>query len=160
MTARDTAVRVTLTLSQRPLSLTANHPSRALNSTVPSGIPPNPFHPPSAKQVRMATPACEYSLDCQLLERMKFSGIKHRNLADLVSIVVSLKNKYGIGPHAAAADGYLIRNALTLSCLNGIHHAKQSHQHPARHSATTRLNHLAPAATKTAQFNVDTTLGG
>jgi hypothetical protein len=64
-------------------------------------------------------------LDCQLLEDVKFSGIEHRNLADLVSIVVSLKNKYGIGPHAAGANGYLIRNALTVNCLNGIHHAKQ-----------------------------------
>jgi hypothetical protein len=50
----------------------------------------------------MASPGREYSLDHHLLEHMKFSGIDRDNLNDLITIVVSLKNKYGIVPLAAA----------------------------------------------------------
>jgi len=46
----------------------------------------------------MATPAREYSLEYYLLEHMKYRGIDRENLADLVSIVVGLKNKFGITP--------------------------------------------------------------
>jgi hypothetical protein len=49
----------------------------------------------------MATPGRELSLDYHLLERLKYSGIDPQNLADLVAIAVSLKNKYGIVPFAA-----------------------------------------------------------
>ena len=65
----------------------------------------------------MATPGREYSLDHYLLERLKYSGIDPQNLADLVAIAVSLKNKYGIVPFAAAAQGQPIPNALTVSYL-------------------------------------------
>ena len=46
----------------------------------------------------MATPATLFSLEHHLLDRLKFSGVEKENLADLVSIVVSLRNKYGITP--------------------------------------------------------------
>ena len=65
----------------------------------------------------MATPGREYSLDHHLLERLKYSGIDPQNLADLLAIAVSLKNKYGIVPFAATAQGQPIPNALTVSYL-------------------------------------------
>ena len=65
----------------------------------------------------MATPGREYSLDHHLLERLKYSGIDPQNLADLVAIAVSLKNKYGVVPFAATAQGQPIPNALTVSYL-------------------------------------------
>ena len=61
----------------------------------------------------MATIAREFSLDYYLLDRMRFSGIEQENLNDLVSIVSSLKNKYGLVPFAAAATGQPTPNALT-----------------------------------------------
>jgi hypothetical protein len=108
----------------------------------------------------MATPAREYSLEHYLLEHMKYGGIDRENLADLVSIVVSLKNKYGITPFSAlphgtpVPDGLTVRyqiEATTLPKLINIIHD------------TPRLNVLTivprgiPAA---AQFEVRITLGG
>jgi hypothetical protein len=60
----------------------------------------------------MAAPAREMSLDHHLTERMKFSGIAPENLADMVSIIVSLKNKYGIVPFAANAQGQPVPDAI------------------------------------------------
>ena len=71
----------------------------------------------SEKEGRVATPGREYSLDHHLLECMKYSGIDPANLADLVAITVSLKNKYGIMPFAAAAQGHPVPNALALSYM-------------------------------------------
>src|SRR5882762_5467987 len=62
----------------------------------------------------MATPAREYSLEYYLLEYMKYGGIDRENLSDLVSIVASLKNKYGITPFAALPHGSPIPVGLTL----------------------------------------------
>jgi hypothetical protein len=62
----------------------------------------------------MSTPGREYSLDHHLLEHLKYCGIDRENLADLVSIVVSLKNKYGVVPFAVAAQGSPVANALTV----------------------------------------------
>ena len=61
----------------------------------------------------MATPARMFSLDHHLLERMRYSGIEKENLADLVSILVSLKNKYGIVPFNATAVGLPMPNAIS-----------------------------------------------
>ena len=108
----------------------------------------------------MATPGREYTLDHHLLERMKFSGIERGNLEDLVTIIVSLKNKYGIVPHAAAAHGYPIPNALTVSyvlaslTLNKIINIVLDI--PRLHS----LSIVPRGIPKTAQFDVDITLGG
>jgi hypothetical protein len=62
----------------------------------------------------MATTAREYSLDYYLLEKLRFSGLEKENLADLVNIVASLKNKYGITPHTTDAIGSPIPNGLRL----------------------------------------------
>ena len=94
------------------------------------------------------------------MERMKFSGIDRDNLADLVSIVVSLKNKYGIVPLAAVAQGYPVPNALTVShviesiALNKIFNILLDIP---RLSAIT----ISPLGfPKSAQFDVGITLGG
>jgi len=66
----------------------------------------------------MATiPVREYSLDYYLLERLRFSGIEKENLADLISIVASLKNKYGIAPFSVRVKGAPVPNALTMYYL-------------------------------------------
>jgi hypothetical protein len=62
----------------------------------------------------MATAGREISLDHHLQERLKFSGMDHENLADLASIIVSLKNKYGLTPFAAAAEGHPVPDALAV----------------------------------------------
>jgi hypothetical protein len=108
----------------------------------------------------MATPGREYSLDHHLMERMKFSGMERQNLTDLISIVVSLKNKYGIVPLAAAVAGYPVPNALTVSyvmeslALNKIISVLLDIP---RLNAITILPLGVP---KSAQFDVDITLGG
>jgi hypothetical protein len=65
----------------------------------------------------MATTVREFSLEYYLFDRLKFSGIERENLNDLVSIVVSLKNKYGIGPLAMAPHGGPIPSGLTVSYI-------------------------------------------
>ncbi|HEY2461890.1 MAG TPA: hypothetical protein VGI16_13855 [Candidatus Acidoferrum sp.] len=65
----------------------------------------------------MPAPARELSLDHHLLERLKFSGMDRENVADLISIAVSLKNKYGIAPFSAIPQGHPVRDALTLRYL-------------------------------------------
>jgi len=61
----------------------------------------------------MAVPIRQFSLDHHLLERMKFSGLDKENLADLISIIVSLKNKYGITPFSATPKGHPVPDGLT-----------------------------------------------
>jgi hypothetical protein len=58
-------------------------------------------------------PIRQFSLDHHLLERMKFSGMDKENLTDLISIIVSLKNKYGITPFAATPKGHPVSDGLT-----------------------------------------------
>jgi len=66
----------------------------------------------------MATiPVREYSLDYYLLEKLRFSGLDRDNLADLVSIAASLKNKYGITPFCADVESSPIPNGLTMHYL-------------------------------------------
>jgi hypothetical protein len=65
----------------------------------------------------MATTVREFSLDYYLLDRMKYSGLDKENLADLVSIIISLKNKYGIVPYALAAHGQPIPTGAVASYL-------------------------------------------
>jgi hypothetical protein len=61
----------------------------------------------------MAVPIRQFSLDYHLLERMKFSGLDKDNLTDLIGIVVSLKNKYGITPFAAKPKGHPVPDGIT-----------------------------------------------
>ena len=67
----------------------------------------------------MATPVRQYSnsIDHQMLENLKYSGIAPENLADLVGLFVSIKNKYGLVPFAIAAESNPIPNAVT-ACRN------------------------------------------
>jgi hypothetical protein len=65
----------------------------------------------------MATTVREYSLDYYLLERLRFSGIDKENLADLVSIISSLKNKYGIAPYAVDVKSQPVPNGLSMHYL-------------------------------------------
>jgi hypothetical protein len=65
----------------------------------------------------MVSPAREYSLERHLLERLKFSGMQKENLTDLVNIVTSLKNKYGIVPFAVVVQGEPVPNFLTARYL-------------------------------------------
>jgi len=52
----------------------------------------------------MVTAVREFSLEHHLLDRLRYSGMDRENLADLVSIIVSLKNKYGIQPFTVSAS--------------------------------------------------------
>jgi hypothetical protein len=108
----------------------------------------------------MATPEREYSFDHYLLERLRYSGIDRENLADLVSIIVSLKNKYGIVPFAADAQGQPVSNALSVrylmesTTLNKIMNILLD---------TPRMGALAivpRGIPRSAQFEVNITLGG
>ena len=65
----------------------------------------------------MATTVREYSLDYYLFDRMRFSGIERENLEDLVGIVTSLKNKYGIVPFAVTPQGHPVPNTMTARYL-------------------------------------------
>jgi hypothetical protein len=108
----------------------------------------------------MATAGGKYSLDHHPLEHVKFSGIEQGNLVDLVSIVVGLKSKYGIVPHAAAAEGYPIRNTLTVSYMMESITLSKVYQHPVRHPASARPRHHLLRYPQYRQFDVDITLGG
>jgi hypothetical protein len=110
----------------------------------------------------MATPVREYSpsLEHQMLEYLKYSGIDTDNLADLISLFVSLKNKYGLVPFAMAAESHPIPNAVTARytvdsiTLNKVASVILD---------TPRLNRvtISPRGIpKSAQFELAVTLGG
>lgn len=65
----------------------------------------------------MATTVREFSLDYYLLDRLKFSGLERENLNDLVSIIISLKNKYGIAPLAMKPYGEPVPSGLAVSYI-------------------------------------------
>ena len=108
----------------------------------------------------MATPGREYSLDHHLFEHMKFAGMERDNLNDLVAIIVSLKNKYGILPLAAAAEGYPAPNAIRVSytlesiALNKIINVLIDIPRLAS------INITPLGIPRSCQFDVDITLGG
>jgi hypothetical protein len=91
---------------------------------------------------------------------MKYSGIDSANLADLVAIAVSLKDKYGVMPFAAAAPGHPVPNPLALSyMMEGITVSKIVNivLDIPRLRALTIMPRGIP---RTAQFEVAITLGG
>ncbi len=53
----------------------------------------------------MVTAVREFSLEHHLIDRLRYSGMDRENLSDLVSIIASLKNKYGIQPFAVNSVG-------------------------------------------------------
>jgi hypothetical protein len=108
----------------------------------------------------MATTVREYSLDYYLFDRMRFSGIDRDNLEDLVSIVTSLKNKYGNVPFGVTPQGHPVPNAMTAryvvetTTLNKIMNILLD---------TPRLQHmciLLRGIPRSNQFEVNLTLGG
>ena len=108
----------------------------------------------------MSAPAREYSLDHHLLERFRFSGIERENLADLVSIVVGFKNKYGIVPFAASALGSPLPSAIVVHYFMDsitLHKTiKILLETPRLHSLT-----VTPLGIpRTAEFEIAITLGG
>ena len=54
----------------------------------------------------MVTAVREFSLEHHLLERLRHCSMERENLSDLISIIASVKNKYGIQPFAVAAGGF------------------------------------------------------
>jgi hypothetical protein len=64
--------------------------------------------------IPMGTPVRQYSasIDSQMLEHLKYTGIGAENLADLVVLFVSLKNKYGLVPFAMVAESNPVPNAV------------------------------------------------
>jgi hypothetical protein len=61
----------------------------------------------------MVTAVREFSLEQHLLERLRFCGMERENLSDLIGIIASLKNKYGIQPFTVSAFGAPVPSALT-----------------------------------------------
>ena len=108
----------------------------------------------------MATPATQFSLEHHLLERLKFSGIEKENLADLISIAVSLRNKYGITPVAVSPrgmpvpDSVIARYILEPSNLNKLTNILLD---TPQLSGLTALPHGFP---QPAKFEVNITIGG
>jgi hypothetical protein len=108
----------------------------------------------------MATPGREYSLDHHLMEHMRYSGIERENLADLISIIVGLKHKYGIVPLTATAQGYPEPNAIKVSYIMesiALHKIINILLDIPRLSSITMSPLGIP---RSSQFAVDITLGG
>ena len=108
----------------------------------------------------MATPATQLSLEQQLLERLRFSGIDPENLSDLVSIAVSLRNKYGLSPVGISALGAPIPDRIvTRYLIEGITVNKLSNilLDTPRLGEVTNRPHGLPLTNK---FEVSITLGG
>ena len=62
----------------------------------------------------MATPLRGHlSVDQEMLEHLRYSGIDQANLSDLVGIIISLKNKYGLMPFAMTGESNPVPNAVT-----------------------------------------------
>jgi len=54
----------------------------------------------------------EFSLEHHLLDRPRHCAMERENLSDLISIITSLKNKYGIQPFTVAVSGSPAPTAL------------------------------------------------
>lgn len=100
------------------------------------------------------------SIEQQMFDRLKFSGLESDNLADLISLLVGIKNKYGLVPFDLAAENYPIPNALTARYLvDSITLAKITNFV----LDTPRLHHLTLSPRgliKSGQFELALTLGG
>jgi len=108
----------------------------------------------------MATVATQLSLENQLHERFRYSGLDPENLSDLINIAVSLRNKYGISPVAAIAEGSPVPNRIVLRYLiEGITLNKLSNilLDTPRLTALEAVPHGMPHPGK---FEVSITLGG
>jgi hypothetical protein len=90
------------------------------DSTVCSEPPPGlaeARHILTLEGYRMATTVREFSLDYYLLDRLRFSGLEKENLNDLVSSIISIKNKFGFVPFAITSNGQPVPNGVVASYL-------------------------------------------
>ena len=60
----------------------------------------------------MAIAVREFSLEQHLVERLRYSGMDRENLSDIISIIASLKNKYGITPLTVTTTNSVVPTAL------------------------------------------------
>jgi len=60
----------------------------------------------------MVTAVREFCLEHHLLDRLRHCAMEPENLSDLISIIASLRNKYGIQPFTFAAAGAPVPTAL------------------------------------------------
>jgi hypothetical protein len=110
----------------------------------------------------MATSVRQYStsIDLQMLERLKYSGLEAENLSDLVGLFVSLKNKYGIVPFDMVAESNPVPNAVTarylVDSLTLIKIANVLFETPRLHRVTICPHGLS----KSGQYELAVTLGG
>jgi len=108
----------------------------------------------------MATPATQFSLEHHLIDRLRYSGMDSENLADLVNIVVSLRNKYGMLPAGISAHGVpvpdrvIVRYLVEPLALNKITNVLLD---TPRLASLTAKPHGLP---QTSKFEVDIILGG
>ncbi len=108
----------------------------------------------------MATTVREYSLDYYLFERLRFSGIEKENLEDLVGILASLKNKYGIAPFAAVAEGQPVANGITARYLVESITLNKVMNVLLDTPRLQKVSVLPRGIPKSSQFEVQVTLGG
>jgi hypothetical protein len=118
-----------------------------------------PYAQKNARRLRARTDTA-FALDHHLMERMKFSRMDKENLTDVISIVVRLKNKYGIMPFAATpkghrvSDGWTARYIMEATTLNKMMNILPD---TPRLAMITVLPRGIPNAT---QFEVNISLGG
>jgi hypothetical protein len=100
------------------------------------------------------------SVDQQMLEHLKYSGIAQENLADLVGLFVSLKNKYGLVPVAMAAESNPVPNAVTASYIVDSIVLNKLANVLLDTPRLKRVTILPRGIPKSGQYEVDVTLGG
>lgn len=108
----------------------------------------------------MATMATQLSLENQLHERFRYSGLDPENLSDLINIAVSLRNKYGISPVGVAAEGTPVRDRIVVRYLiesNTLNKLSNILLDTPRLSVFEAVPHGMPHPGK---FEVSITLGG
>lgn len=110
----------------------------------------------------MATSVRQYStsIDLQMLEHLKYSGLEAENLSDLVGLFVSLKTKYGIVPFAMAAESNPVPNAVTARYLVDSLTLSKIANFLFETSRLRRVTISPHGLAKTGQYELAVTLGG
>jgi len=108
----------------------------------------------------MATPGREYSLDHHLLEHMKFSGIERQNLTDPRQHRRQPEEQIWNRAAWCRRAGLSRAERPDRQLCHRIHRAQQDHQCPLGHSRLKAITILPLGIPKSAQFDVDITLGG
>jgi len=103
---------------------------------------------------------CIPSVDQQMLEHLKYSGIDQENLSDLVGPFISLMKKYGLMPFAMAVESHPVPNAVTARYIVD---SLTLNKLPTILLDTPRLDHVTiypRGIIKSGQYEVAVTLGG